>query len=305
MADEKDKKKVEPSTAPPFSDDEIKFIQDNVDQMSDEKMGEAIGRSGVAVKRWRTKNGLFRRGATVSTTSEAPSIKKTNINKSNISEEQKFELWKKHFKNTPRYKRILKQFTKDDVDAFSDSWASYCCQFEDLKPSEEELLELMITTKLRIDDNRRSYLQLQLQEEELAREMASRPGGKLNLEEETADRFILEQINASNRLKIELNKDYKELNSKFEAFVRSLNATREQREQNEDIGGDTFFNLVRMLTDEKRRKEVGRQNELMKMAIQKDAKKFKQEREFLNHEVDRIMLDGEDFLEQPKEQKDA
>lgn len=299
MAEEKEQK---PMTAPAFSEEEIKFIQDNVDQMSDEKIGEAIGRSGVAVKRWRTKNGLFRRGSNISSEAAAPvTIKKANINKSNISEEQKFELWRKHFRNTPRYKRIVKQFTKDDVDAFTDSWANYCCQFEDLKPSEEELLELMITTKLRIDDNRRSYLQLQLQEEELAREMASRPGGKLNLEEETADRFILEQINASNRLKIELNKDYKELNTKFEAYVRSLNATREQREQNEDIGGDTFFSLVRILTDEKRRKEVGRQNELMKMAIQKDSKKFKQEREFLNHEVDRIMLDGEDFIDKPKE----
>ena len=222
---------------------------------------------------------------------------KNNINKANISEDEKIAAWKQYFRSTNRFKRLSKQLTADDLSDFEDSWARYCVQFEDLKSSEEDQLEMLVSYKLRLDDNRKDYKDVQEAESTIRKMMVDQG---LNEEKEldlevTEHQMIWEMLSSNKRLKQEVNKQFNELNGRYTTIFESLNATRVQREQFEKIGGDTFLMLVKSLNEYDKRKEVGRYNELMKLATQKQLVELKKDHKFIDNNIEPIIMDGKDY----------
>lgn len=275
--------------------DEIQFIVSHavMPDWTDEKIAEHLGRSIAVVKKYRLKYGIAKGGNTGEVFIDGRKISKEAINKANIPDHEKVKLWREYLETTVLYKRLIDEFTDADLDFFAERWAEYHLQFDELRPTEESSIVKLVTLELQMSDSRKNYTKIKLEEERL---MALIGGRDLADMEDDADRGLFEMMHSNNRLQQEITKDSRELNKNHEALLRELNATREQREQKERIGADTFINLVKILTSEDQRRKINEDNELMKMATQKKTKEFKQVHEFINGEKDRILLDGADYV---------
>jgi hypothetical protein len=252
---------------------------------TDEQVGKELGVSTESIR--STKAKLKLQAKIEGEPEVAGPVKK-------LTPEQKRLSLKNSFKLSRRYKRMASQLNKEDTENFTDMWVDYAMQFDDMKPSEEDIVELIITFKLRLDDNRREYKAVQDQEDVLRQKLGTKGDAELDLENEE-DRFLYEMTTSNNRKKQELNKDFKELTTKLNEYFEAMNATREQREAQQTVGGDTFLSLVRQLNDAERRESVGLYNERMKLATESKKKFFKGEHKLLSGEVRPILLDGADY----------
>jgi hypothetical protein len=249
--------------------------------------------------KWRKKFGLKRGSANLLKSYQDSKVAADTINNSVLTDEEKVDLWKGKFYSNPRYKQLAKELTPGALEYFTDQWSRYHLQFTDLKPSEEKLIESLITIELRISDNRKAYKEAQEHEAYLRSALGDNAEAALDLENEE-DRFKYELIQSNKRIVFELNKQLQELNNQAEKYIRALNATREQREMKEKIGEDSFLGLVNRLTELNHRKAAGEYNEKVRLATQKKKDTFKEPHKFVNNEYDRILLDGKDFTKDKK-----
>jgi hypothetical protein len=279
-----------------FTAEEKKFIRDHapLPEWSDTKIAAHLGRSVIGVAMQRKKMGIHKVRGGFAIDVDSKSLNPELINKANLSDEEKFNLWRNAFKRSKKYKQFEKELIKSDLELFTDKWCEYHMQFDDLKPTEESTIEQLITLELRISDNRKSYKESQVHEEQLRELLNGRSEKDLDLQNEQ-DRFIFELISSNNRIRLELTKELRELQSKHEALTRALNATREQRESREKIGGDTFISLVKTLTDRERRKKIGQYNEWMRIAREKELAELKKPHKFVDGQIEPVILDGQDY----------
>jgi hypothetical protein len=86
-----------------------------------------------------------------------------------------------------------------------------------------------------------------------------------------------------------------------------MNATREQREARHQVGGDTFFSLVRILSDKDERIKIAKYNELMRQSGEKKLQEFKKPHIFADNGIEPIIMIGKDYVkkEQDEPQKDS
>jgi len=282
----------------PLTADEKEFIiSKSLDpDWTDEQIAKAINRSIESVRKVRKRNNITKTSTGVVKTDTLPA---NAINKSSMSKEQKAACWLKIFRDSDRYQRFSEQLTPSNLKFFAERWADYCVQFDDLKPAEESQLETLITFEIMLADNRRSYKAAQMHEEDLRQMLNGKNEKELDLNNEQ-DRFIWEMLESNNRVIREVSEEFRNLTAQHEKYFRILNSTREQREQNEHIGADTFLSLVRLLTEVDKRKEVGKYNELMKEATKKELDRLKKPHKFIDGNYDPIILDGKDYYKGKK-----
>jgi hypothetical protein len=280
---------------PALTSNEKKFIDNHCydPEWTDVKIAKQLGRNSDTIKNYRQKIGVKKTG-TGNVIIGDQLISKKLINRSNLTEDEKIKMWTTFFKTTQRYKRLTQQLTAENLEYFGELWAKYCLQFEDMQPSEEEMVEVICTYHLRIGDNQRDFKNAQIHEIDLLAQLGGRAEAELSLEHES-DRFLYEAIVSNNRIKMDINKEYRELTGKLESYQRSMNATREQREQYEKIGSDTFLSLVRSMNEYDQRKDSGQYNELMRLATEAKAKDLKKSHKFIDGSQGPIVLDGKDF----------
>lgn len=198
------------------------------------------------------------------------------------------------FKASSRYKRLAKKLSKDDLEWFCEQWSVYSYELEDLNAAEEDMLEVMIMIKIRIDDNMAQQKQIKDREESIRKQLNLGPNEEIDIGNET-HRALFEMIQSNNRMALELNKDFKELSIQYDKVSRSMNTTREQRESYENIGADSFLTLIKQFNDRDIRKQSGRYNELMKMATKQKTEEFKEPYVFVDFHEQPILLDGQDY----------
>lgn len=278
---------------------EKKIIEDMVIQKkTDNEIAEYLGRSVNTIQKYRTTVGFVKtgRGKPVF---DGNTIQRISKNEKAMSEGEKILEWKKAFKQGTRYKRLADELIFDDLDFFCDQWASYNHQMEDMKPAEEDTLEILITYQIRLRHNRKDYKSLQIAEERYRKELGDLFTVQLDLESED-HRNLWEMIISNNNAKKELNKEFKDLTDKHDNLLKSLNVTREQREQQQKIGADTFLSLIKRLNDKEERAEIGKYNERMKFSTETQIKKLKEDYEFLDGTIEPVYLDGDDYKSKPK-----
>ena len=284
-----------------FTSEEKRFIREHavLPEWTDAKIAAHLGRSVIGVSMHRKKMGIHKLQGSSSIDITSKSLNPEVINKANVSDEEKYNLWRNAFKKSRKYKQFEKELVKADLELFIEKWCEYHMQFDDLKPTEEATIEQLITLELRISDNRKAYKESQLHEDQLRELLNGKSEKDLDLQNEQ-DRFIFELISSNNRMRLELTKELRELQSKHETLTRALNATREQRESREKIGADTFIGLVKTITDRERRKKIGQYNEWMRMAREKELAELKKPHKFADGQVEPIILDGKDYIQKDK-----
>jgi hypothetical protein len=211
--------------------------------------------------------------------------------------------WKTHFKSTVKYKRLTKQYTSEDLEYFTEQWAYYHIQFENLTQTEEDSIDLLIDFKIRLENNRKQYKDLEIHEAQVREKLGNNMDQELDLENEE-QRYLYEMLTSINKHRLDINKDVKELTEKYEKIQRSLNATREQREASTKIGGDTFLTLVREMNNNDRREQIGKWNEYLKLATRQKLEALKKNHTFDDGVIEPIIMDGKDYKGKKDENTD-
>ena len=287
-----------------LSDAEKKMIQQLAPVKTDKEIGEKLGRNPQTIANHRKKMGIVKSaGGKVSHEKSQPKRVLNEDAEAMLTKAEVEEAWKIEFINSSRYKKLQETLTYDQLEYFTIMWGKYHAQFEDMTTTEEDTVELMIIAKIRIDENSRQYTECLEVERTLREKMDSTAIEELDLENE-ADRFLFQMVESNNKIKLELNKDMKELNSQYNRWLESLDASRYQRETKQKIGGDTFMGLVRKMTDRKRRKSAGVFAERLKASTQKKMEDLTQPHEFDNHEISPIIMDGQDYMDRAKAKKE-
>lgn len=283
-----------------MSPQERKYIQDNWMNQSDEVIGKHLGRNSQTVEKYRKKRGWFKTNnkPQINIAGSSPDDKLLNdeLNRhSKVSADKKFLYWIESFKLTPTFRTIKDTMMDSDLEFFIEQWALYHVQLEDMTASEEDTLELLITLRLRLNNNQRALKQLQLQELDFQKEIDRLENSTIDVEH-TEQNQLRAMIISNNKLQLELNKEYRELTDRYNDMQKLLNVTREQREQKQQVGGDTFLSLIRQFTDADRRREAGKYNELTKIAARRKLAELKMPHIFLDQTVEPIVMDGIDYL---------
>lgn len=253
------------------------YIERHYLEKTDEEMAEALACSAKNVKDYRVSKNLL----------------KNDPRKGADSEDARIAQFRRKFIKSQRYKNLQTSLSEQDLVYFTNLWVEYQGQFEDLHPTEEDSLEILILTKLRIHENVRDTTNCLKYEEELRKKLGTRIEKELDLENEQ-DRFLFEHIASNNRLKQDLNKDYRELIHKFDAIQKALAGTREQREQKEHIGADTFLGLIKSFNDRDIREKAAHYNELMKKATENQKIKYNKEHKLSDGTTSKLIVSGND-----------
>lgn len=254
--------------------------------LSDEMIAEELGKSPKTIASIRKALGITRQKGQFDTPKAASMPKDFS---------DKVQRWRMNFKTTLRYIQLQDKLIPEDLEYFIDKWALYHAQLEDMEVSEEDQLEMLILLQIRIIGNQKSVKILKENETRLQRELSSGNMQELDLENEN-DRFIYEMIMSNNNAITTANKEFKELSDRYDKILQTLSATREQREKNQRIGGDTFLSLVRSFRDEEFRIKVGEYNERMRIATENQLRKMKEPHTFKDNEIEPIYMDGKDYI---------
>lgn len=275
---------------------------------SDARIARHLGRSEETIKRFRKRNNIRRdknnsKDVTKKAATEEPKKESRNkidtiqkhIDESNAKKKKYF---KDKFTSSMRSPRVVKSLSREDYDFFVDRWSEYHLQFTDMTSSEEDTLEKMILLDIRLAHNQSNLRKCHQIQEKLSDAMSKRE--ELDPENER-DLQILHTIDSYNGKELELNKEFRELSKEYNELQKSLNATREQREANQKIGADTFFDLIKNMQNSEYRDKAARMNELMKMSRDKKIKDLQEPHKFVDGQYDYPMLDGEVFKRKAQE----
>ncbi len=267
---------------------------------TDEKIAKQLNRDINTIRSARKRMGLQKKSSGLLSDESLDSTVKEGSLKF-ATDDQKMASWARSLYKSSRYDRLKKTLPKSELDFFVEQWCQLHVQFEDLLPTEENDIEQLIIYQIRLQDNVQQRNEAKKQIDRL-KDMIGELGTKeLDLQDDN-QRFIYESIQSSNRFLADLNKDYRELTTKYNDISKSLNATREQRESKARVGGDTFLTLVKKFNDSAKRAEMGRHDELMRMATEKQLEKMKENHTFIDNEIAPLLLDGSDYVGKKYEQ---
>lgn len=290
------------SKGKPLSIDQVAQLEQLVigENMTDKDVAAKIGCSIPTVVRYRKKRGLHKKGPGKLKV-DPDSMSRVSINQQEGTLEEKEARWAANLRASKRFPRVQQQFIAADVEFFIEQWVTYHMQLEAMTPAEEDILENLIIYNLRIIANQRNMKQLEEQEIMLKRQLYGENGEReLDLEDEN-QKWLWSVCESNDRRKQEVNKELKDLRDGLEKLHRMLNTTREQREQKNKIGADTFLTLVRMFQDKAKRKEIGKESEYIRISTEKQSEKLKKIHVFSDSSQEAVLLDGADFKKTPKE----
>lgn len=271
-----------------------------VENWSDERVAKQVGCNPKTVQRFRRDVlKIEKGGAGIKIPPGFGGSQRTSrfsVSEVDLLAQQNADKVKTAFKISKRYKRLVNQLNGSDLEFFLEQWVDYHIQLEDMNVAEEDQLEIMITHKIRIDDNSREFKAVQDHEVFLKRLLKGRGEEELDLENEN-DRFIFELIQSNGNRKSAINRELKELTERYEKAQRAMNATREQREAKRKVGADTFLSLVRMFQEKEAREKAGMQNERIRVAAEAQADKMKKAHKFADNTMEPLLLDGSDYID--------
>jgi len=195
------------------------------------------------------------------------------------------------FRGSFRYQQVVTKYEPVDVEIFINRWIDYQLSLPDMTVAEEDMLESMIDLKLRMDENQKSLKVLRDQQRKILADI--RKEDPLDMANDT-HKAMYEMSKGVEDTIATVNKEYRELLSNLNVIQKSLNMSREQREEQQKVGGDTFLKVVKMLNDRDTRASIGDRNELLKLATVNKIDKMKRPIVYDDGSVDPILMSGKD-----------
>ena len=228
-----------------FEDYEIAYIRQHYKMMTDEEIGDELGRSGKAITRKRTEIGCSKgtgrpkkpllKGKNQISNSLVRSsneIKKDIF--SQLNREQKKKLFRQRFQNSERHDQLTRILNEDEINFYSERFLDYIMTWDTILTTEEDTLHLAIIELIR--GQRILRRQRDAQEE--------------------AHGIALEVF----------DRQYKECVETYNRLMNSLSGTRQQRLSKNSESSISIVTIVQALQDNENRERAGREAAIIQAA---------------------------------------
>jgi hypothetical protein len=250
-----------------LSNEEMKFIRDNIDGMSIDLIAASLNRTPKPIERFITENNLS-----------------FNREENQTDEVLRIKLHAKTFWN-----EIERQFDEQsgELSYFENTWIGLVKQFrEDVLPAEELQIKQYITIDILINRSMKERKRHIQETERLQKEVDS----IYNQPEDQRDAPRLANLEtqlsfARNSIASYTN-EYTKLLGEQQKIGKDLKATREQRIKRIEDGKSSWVGLIRMLDDEAIREKEGREMAILEMATEKARATL-----YENHQYEDAMVD--------------
>lgn len=256
-----------------LSTKEMQCIVDNADRLTPEEIGERLGRKPETIIRFmKTKGMLF---------------------KNSFADDPDRIRIRRILENKYYFKLVKEQLItgSNELETFINGWIDLYIQFkEDISSSEEQDIREMLM--LRIQSERIRIAEVKNIERISDIEAVLRT--------EYRKPFNDRDVTLISRLETELNicrsnvtayiNQIKIINSDVKDLAKSLKGTRDQRFSRVDSGDKTFASLIRRLQDDKKRLELSRETELIKIATDAKREQLEGYHTFADGQVDCVIL---------------
>jgi len=269
-----------------ISNDEIAFVKQNMNIMSEQEIADSLNRRIEKIQ--EIKGELIAR--------------EQGFIKNDTSVETIHDI-----KKRPEWPIFKKQFSPDELAFLVFRYSQLVAQFGAADVTATENIQLLQAIQLEIFMNRNAITtrQNQLMKEEL--ELAL---------QEIVDKAIKE---TDQQKKVELNgmkldiqgkitvimggmrestKQFTELHARIDQQMKALKGTRDQRLDKIQKSGKTMIGLLKYLDERENQESESRMAELVKLAVKKEENKLKELHTFVDGSVDSIFLFPEDLEEQ-------
>ena len=269
----------------PFSGEDDKIIRLGIrNGWNDEEIAEKIGRTLVTVRKYITKRNLRHRGSI------------------NIDQEDVTRL-KEELRKRPYYGSLLQMYGETDLCLFETMWIDFVAQFNsDILPTEELSLTRLIHTRMALDKNRKDNFgairDISGLQEKLLLE-TQKPTDQRNYELVAE---LTTQIDMSKGVLGSFNTELRQLSGEESNILKELKASREMRIKKVEDSKTAFSGYVRYLDEEPNLKQVGRDAELMRKAMERSMDKLGEYHLYINDRLDRPFLTNETINKPTKDE---
>lgn len=210
-----------------WTSDELEFLRNSYLNMTDAEIALKIGKDEKSITNKRTRMGFFKNLAA------AHEDKLTSVY--TITDEQKKNIAVKNFRESRWYKNaeeiLLKTDSFSELQTYEDKWVGFITNSDELTPTEQESLHIMILMSIRVDRYHR------LEKMSLVR--------------------ALEQTNPD--LRRDFQKEIRECAEQFAVMQKNLHATREQRIKEQGQKTLSFLTLLREMTEREKESRISRE----------------------------------------------
>jgi hypothetical protein len=199
----------------------------------------------------------------------------------------------------PYWGELKQQFTEEELKLFQYHWARIISQFrDDVIPTEElqvvDLIKLELLMNRSLKHNKDNIEQIAALEALISSERAHDPD-QIDMDQI----FNMERQVASLKASQEsLNKDYRELQTKKNAMLKEMKATREQRVKRLEDSKTSFSGwMAYLVANPEVTKSYGLQMEKMKLAMNKERDRLSEYHKYQDDLVDQPFLTPETVKE--------
>lgn len=272
--------------------DEILFIEQNANSMTDDEIAKHIGRAAVTVVKYRKRAGI-----------DKPSGKVTKADKKtyifdDMDDASKRAYIQTELENSSDYIKLKDGiFSPIELKAYTDAYVNYVMQFKsDLKATEYTQVRQVCRYEILMDrnllDKKDAIKQVSEMEAEVAAERKNIPPDFTLINMLQTNIEIIKEANTKRA------KEYLDYGKEHKAILKDLKATRDQRIQKIEDTKTNFFDLLKSLMDYETQIQESREMELARMAMAQETDKLSEYHEYVDGEVDKPILNehtvGED-----------
>ena len=190
------------------------------------------------------------------------------------------------------WKELIQQFEASELELLKDNWGKIISQFkDDVTPTEEmqvlDLVKLDILMNRCLKQNREAVSQMSqlntLVNEERSRDKDQQDSDMIFMLERQVATLLSSQEN--------VNKDYRELQTKKNAMMKEMKATREQRVKRIEDSQKSFTGwIIHLMTNPQIAEGYGIQMEKMRLAMYKERDRLSELHTYTDGMIDQPFL---------------
>lgn len=274
---------------------EHKYIRDNCFSKTDEEIAKNLGRSKLTITKIRKKFGIHKgQNGRILEVDKKKAEQSGRLNEL-MSEEQRIQFFKTQFVNSAYYDAIKNQFTDEEIQFYLEEWGSLCVQFEDIIATETRQVDEYIKTAI-MGNRIGTYLKhIQLEIMKRTEETTLLYSRKDLSDEDMRERdeevriLVQHMSEISRQLASDLHKNT-ELKEKL---LENLHSRRKDRTDHLRKSANSWQAVIVAMEDREIRKVQGNYMELLRLAKEREKKRFRKEITFPDGSKDCILLDDQ------------
>lgn len=257
-----------------MSKDEKDYIRKFMGLKSDAEIGKILNRAEVQIERYRKQ--ILEESADIS-------LKATERTK-----------WIEELHRDTEWDNIKKQFTKEELITFENSYAEMMFQFKEVYYTEKEQIFSYITTKIKLIRHNIEVIKSQKDIERMERLLEDTyDKAEYDKDNKSMKELLIsleQQLAAAKNASFAKTKEYKELSAQAESILGKLKATREQRIKKVEDSKHNIIGLLKFLDDQENRKALGIELLLADAAAEQEKKRLTEYHTYADGTVDRPIL---------------